>query len=166
MRSFWTSTETWVTTALGAVSLAFFISARRLPEGVFEPLGPGAAPEMVAGLLFSLCSIVLVRAFLRARQGSSITEASPIDTLERLNEPTPGHLGWFFGFLLIYVLVFQFELAHFIPATAVFVTLTITAMLDWNLRKLPLAAVIGTTLSVFLFFALTRFFVIRLPGAF
>ena len=89
MRRFLLSTETWVTSALMLVCLIFFISARGLPEGSFDPLGPGAAPEMVAAVLVFLCGIVLVRSFLRTRAGGVVREKGPIDVLERTAEPTP-----------------------------------------------------------------------------
>lgn len=166
MRKFIVSIETWVTFALLLVCLAFFISARRLPEGSFDPLGPGAAPEMVAAVLMALCAIILVRSYFRAKAGNEIQKARPMDVLERTAEPTPRPFVYFFGLIFLYTLAFQFELGHFIVVTSIFVFLATIALHGWHLKTAIVSAVVGVGLSVVLFWVLTKFFVIRLPGAF
>ena len=166
MRRFLRSVDTWVTSLLLLVCVTFFVSARSLPEGSFDPLGPGAAPEMVAGVLAVLCGIVLLRSFLRNVAGVTPDADRPSDVLERRAEPTPGALVFFFVLLFFYILSFEYRIAHFIVATSVFVFAATLALRGWHTRTALISAVAGTTVSCLLFLVLTKFFVIRLPGAF
>lgn len=166
MREFLLSVDTWVTSLLLLVCMTFFVAARSLPEGSFDPLGPGAAPEMVAGVLAALCVIVLVRSFLRSVAGVTPKTDKPSDVLERRAEPTPRALASFFGLLFLYILAFELRIAHFVVATSVFVFAATIALRGWHARTALISAVAGTAVSCLLFLVLTKFFVIRLPGAF
>ena len=166
MRNLILSAETWVTSLLLAVSLIFLVSAQSLPEGTFDPLGPGAAPEMVAAVLATLCAAVLVRSFLRRASGKRPEERKPRDILERDAEPTPKSLAFFFGLLFLYILAFELQLAHFITITSVFVFAATIALRGWHRHTAIIASIAGITISCLLFLVLTRFFVVRLPGAF
>ena len=166
MRNFFLSRETWVTSVLMVVCAVFYIDARSLPEGSFDPLGAGAAPEMVAAALIALCAIILVRSFVRACTGRVVHERGPIDILERTSEPSPRSFIHFVVLLLLFVLAFQFEIAHFIVVTTVFVFLATLALAGWSPRAAIIAGCLGIGISVTLFLVLTKFFVIRLPGAF
>ena len=89
-----------------------------------------------------------------------------MDVLERTAEPTPRPFVYFFGLIFLYTLAFQFELGHFIVVTSIFVFLATIALHGWHLKTAIVSAVVGVGLSVVLFWVLTKFFVIRLPGAF
>ena len=161
------SAEVWVTVALLIISAIFLIDALKLPGGEFDPLGPGAAPEMVAAVLIPLCIIVLVRSVLRSRQGTATERCSETEAIgEDTGPDAPRSLFLFFALLVAYILAFQFEAAHFVLITTVFVFLATVALRGWNRRAMLISGSVALVLSVFLFLALTRFFVIRLPGAF
>lgn len=160
------SAEFWVTLALLIASAIFLVDALQLPGGAFDPLGPGAAPEMVSGILIPLCLIVLVRAFLRDRSKAGPAADTLIEATGSPAAATPRALLLFFVLLVAYILAFQYEAAHFILITCVFLFLAVIALRGWSLRSAVIAASVALGLSIFLFFALTRFFVIRLPGAF
>lgn len=166
MRSFLHSLETWVVLVLLLVSVGFYVSALSLPEGSFDPLGPGAAPEMVSLTLIVLCTIVLIRSLLRHQSGDRRNEDGPIDIIERTAEPTPKSFILFLILLFLYLMAFQLQLAHFIVVTSIFVFLAILSLHGWTPRTAIISAILGLGLSTSLFFILTKFFVIRLPGAF
>ncbi|MCE2523699.1 MAG: tripartite tricarboxylate transporter TctB family protein [Rhodobacteraceae bacterium] len=160
------SAEIWVTSALLLVSLVFLVGALGLPGGVFDPLGPGAAPEMIAGALIVLCLAVLVRSILRGQHSHAPQQDDSIDIGKSGDDSTPRSLILFFGLLVAYILAFQFEAGHFIPITIAFVFASTVVFRGFDRLSLLTAAVVSPILSVGLFYVLTRFFVIRLPGAF
>ncbi len=160
------SAEFGVTLALLLASVLFLVDSLKLPGGEFDPLGPGAAPEMVASVLIVLCTIVLTRSVLRGRGRVSGFPDEPSDTGIADAERTPRSLFLFFCLLVAYILAFQYEAAHFVVITIVFVFLATVALRGWEFRSALVSAMVAVCLSLLLFFALTRFFVIRLPGAF
>ncbi|MCY4137487.1 MAG: tripartite tricarboxylate transporter TctB family protein [Rhodobacteraceae bacterium] len=160
------SAEFGVTLALLLASVLFLVDSLKLPGGEFDPLGPGAAPEMVASVLIVLCTIVLIRSVLTGLGRYSSFPADPSATGNDAAERTPRSLILFFCLLVAYILAFQYEAAHFVAITIVFVFLATIALRGWDSRSALVSAAVAVCLSVFLFFALTRFFVIRLPGAF
>ncbi|MDE2911956.1 MAG: tripartite tricarboxylate transporter TctB family protein [Paracoccaceae bacterium] len=167
MMSLLRSAEFGVTLALLLVSVVFLVDSLTLPGGEFDPLGPGAAPEMVAAVLIVLCTIVLVRAVVRIRK-SGIREQRDPAGLENGtgSEQTPRALLTFVCLLFAYLLAFQYEAAHFVVITIMFVFFATIVLGGWNRRSVLLAACVSVGLSAILFVALTRLFVIRLPGAF
>ena len=160
------SAEFGVTLALLLASVLFLVDSLKLPGGEFDPLGPGAAPEMVASVLIVLCAIVLIRSVLQGRGRDSNLPVDPPAAESAAAERTPRSLLMFFCLLVAYILAFQYEAAHFVAITIVFVFLTTVALRGWESRSALISVAVAVCLSVFLFFALTRFFVIRLPGAF
>ncbi len=166
MNSVLRSVEFWVTLALLIASAVFLADALQLPGGEFDPLGPGAAPEMVSAILIPLCTIVLLRTLLgnRAKAGPKLDVSA--GESGHASEKTPRSLIAFFILLVAYILAFQYEVAHFILITVVFAFLSTLALRGTDRRSVIIAAAVAVGLSVCLFFALTRFFVIRLPGAF
>lgn len=56
---------------LMAVALGFFVAAWREPAALYDPLGPGTAPMAVAGLLFCLSAVLLLRSLRGQRIGQS-----------------------------------------------------------------------------------------------
>ncbi|MDE0114464.1 MAG: tripartite tricarboxylate transporter TctB family protein [Albidovulum sp.] len=159
------SAEFLVSAALLLVSGVFLVESLQLPGGEFDPLGPGAAPEMVASVLLLLCSVVLIRT---VRVGSGI--AGKIESGENISgspvDKTPRSLISFFCLLVAYIVAFQFEVAHFVVITTTFVFLATVALRGWDFRSVMIGASVAVILSLLLFLVLTRFFVIRLPGAF
>ena len=167
MNSVIRSAEFWVTLALCLVSVVVLVDALKLPGGEFDPLGPGAAPEMVASVLIVLCLLVLVRTVLRGRREVPGAGDRIAKTEDGTNiESTPRALVLFFCFLFAYLLAFQYEAGHFVAITVLFLFAATIALRGWDLRSVLLAASVAVCLSASMFFALTRFFVIRLPGAF
>ena len=160
------SAEFGVTLALLLASVLFLVDSLKLPGGEFDPLGPGAAPEMVASALIVLCMIVLIRSVLPGRGRNSSLSVDPPAAESAAGERTPLSLLMFVCLLVAYILAFQYEAAHFVTITIVFVFITTIALRGWDSRSALVSAAVAVSLSVFLFFVLTRFFVIRLPGAF
>ena len=164
MREFLTSKETLVTAGLLIVSAVFFVSALGLPAGTFDPLGPGAAPEMVAGLLCLLCSVILARGCYRAIRGHQVQEEEALDIIKRAGKAEPLTLAGFVVLLLAYLVAFEFEAGHFIVLTIPFLFFSILLLGGLSLRIGLMAIVISLVLSFGLFLLFTRFFVINLPG--
>ncbi len=156
--------EAWVTAVLLVVSTAFLVSSLGLPAGTFDPLGPGAAPEMVSGLLCLLCLTVLIRGTLRAAIGVDLEEEAAVDIIKREGVESPYSLAIFFVLLLGYLLAFQWQLGHFIAITTPFFFVTILLLGGLSLRNGIIALTIATGLSVGFFYVMTGFFTIRLPG--
>lgn len=164
MMNYFQSVEAWVTTGLFAISASFLISALGLPEGTFDPLGPGAAPEMVSALLCLLCGVVLVRGVLRTARGAQVEEEAAVDIIKREGQESPVALAGFFALLVAYLLAFQWQLGHFITITIPFVFATILLLGGLSLRNGVIALLIAVGLSVGFFYVMTDFFTIRLPG--
>lgn len=167
MRAFFITIETWVSAALLLTGITFLIRAQTLPVSSFDSLGPGGAPKTVAAVLVMLCAIVLARACYRSVTGAGeISGETPVNVAKTKAQPTPGSFVLFFLILFAYILAFQLELAHFVVITSVFVLAATMALRGLDRKAALIAAVSGVVFSVFLFVILTRFFVIRLPGAF
>ena len=157
--------EFLVTLALLIVSVLFLFNSLQLPGGEFDPLGPGAAPEMVSSVLVFLCALVLTRTTMRTRSGNSASPESATAG-EPAAERTPRQLLFFATLLVAYIVAFQLDSIHFILITTAFVFLATTALRGWEPRTALLSLIVALGISVFLFFALTHFFVIRLPGVY
>ena len=157
--------EFLVTLALLLVSVLFLVNSLQLPGGEFDPLGPGAAPEMVSSVMVFLCVLVLARFVMRPRGGSADWPDSATAE-EPAAERTPRQLVFFAALLVAYIVAFQLDSIHFILITTAFVFLATTALRGWAPRTALLSFIVALGISVFLFFALTHFFVIRLPGVY
>jgi|GEM_PF-6911700 len=167
MRGFFHTIETWVSAALLLTGVTFLIGVQTLTQGSFDPVGPGGAPKTVAAVLVLLCAIVLARAWYRAvTSGREMSGETPVDVPKTHARTTPGSFVLFVLILLLYILAFQLELAHFIVITSGFVLAATMALRGWDGKAAIITVVSGVVFSVFLFVILTRFFVIRLPGAF
>ncbi len=164
MRAFLTSEETLVTAGLLLASAVFFFSALGLPAGTFDPLGPGAAPEMVAGLLCLLCLTILIRGYVRTLRGHDAQGEEAIDVIKRTGKPEPVMLAGFFLLLLAYLVAFELDAGHFIVLTIPFLFFSILLLGGLSLRVGLFALAISCILSFGLFYLFTRFFVINLPG--
>lgn len=164
MQRYFLSPEALVSLGLLIVSAAFLTSSLGLPAGTFDPLGPGAAPEMVSGLLCFLCLIVLVRGARRAVHGGEDDAEGAVDIIKREGEESPAALAGFFGLLVAYLLAFQFQLGHFIAITIPFVFATVLLLGGVSLRNGMIALLLAVGLSVGFFYVMTDFFTIRLPG--
>ena len=157
--------EFLVTLALLLVSVLFLVNSLELPGGEFDPLGPGAAPEMVSSVLVFLCLLVLARSAMRPRSHRADRPESATAG-EPAAERTPRQLLFFTALLVAYIAAFQLDSVHFILITTAFVFLATTALRGWEPRTALLAFAVALGISVFLFFTLTHFFVIRLPGVY
>ena len=164
MKRYLTLPETLVTTALLIVCAIFYFEARKLPAGTFDPLGPGAAPEMVSGLLVALCLFVLIRRFRNVVLGKAFKEEAAVDAIKREGTEEKHFLAVFFVMLLAYLVAFQLELGHFIVLTIPFVFASIVFLGGTSKRVVVTAAITSCVLSVGLFYVMTELFVIRLPG--
>ena len=165
MKTILRSAVFWVTSGLLIVSITCFLVALRLPGGEFDPLGPGAAPEMVSATLVVLCLFVLLRTLFRDRTGNGSRDHS-LTEADAAPGSTPRQFLFFLVLLVAYITAFHVEAAHFIAITAIFLFGAIVALGGFGQRSVLIAGIIAAGLSVFLFVILTRFFVIRLPGAF
>lgn len=164
MWHYFVSKEALVTIGLLFVSVVFFVSALELPAGTFDPLGPGAAPEMVAFLLGVLCTVVLIRGGYDARVGTSFKQKKAIDVIEHQGEKTPSKLVVFFATIVAYIVAFEMQLGHFVTLTIPFIMISMMGLGGLSLRLGLISLVIAVVLSCGLFYVLTEFFVVRLPG--
>lgn len=164
MQRYFLTPEAWVSTGLLAISATFLVSSLGLPSGTFDPLGPGAAPEMVSALLCLLCLIALVRGAMRVARGADLEDEAAVDIIKRDGEESPLTLVGFFALLLAYLLAFQWQLGHFIAITIPFVFANILLLGGLSLRNGIIALMLAVGLSVGFFYVMTDFFTIRLPG--
>ena len=164
MRDYILSFNFLVTFGLLIVGLVFFVAALQLPAGTFDPLGPGSVPEMVAAVIVILCSIVLIRGVRRRLTGNALPQGGAIDIIQRDGESHPRLLAGFAVLLVAYLAAFELRLGHFIVLTFPFVLASVLLLGGITRRTVVTGIIIATVLSVGLFYLLTKFFVINLPG--
>ena len=165
MRAYFTTSEFLVTLGLFTVSVVFLIASLQLPAGTFDPLGPGAAPEMVSALLCLLCAIVIIGGLRRHARGEvAPKELGASDIIERSGASHPKILAGFAVLLVAYLVAFELKLGHFITLTFPFVVACVLLLGGINRRTVVTGTIVGGVLSTGLFYLLTRFFVINLPG--
>lgn len=156
--------EAWVSISLLLISANVFIVAFQLPGGTFDPLGPGAAPEIVSALLCFLCLIVLARGALRTASDATAKTDQAETNSKRKGDESPFVLAGLFLCLVAYLFAFQWQLGHFISITIPFVFAAVLLLDGVSLKNGVIALALSVGLSVGIFYAMTEFFVIRLPG--
>ncbi len=130
--------------------------ANRLPPPFFDPLGSAAAPRLVAGLLSLLGLILVIRWIMTPLH----TMPDPVDGSLRA---TPVSALAIVVAPIVYLLLMQFELLGFAPASTLLI-IALAAILGRARRpvmivSVPLAVVASFGLNALL----TRFFFIDLP---
>jgi uncharacterized membrane protein len=130
--------------------------ARKIPPGVYEPLGSGPVPRTVAGLIILLCLVVMVQALRRmARSEAAAGEAEfPLRYLDAAGVV---------AVTLIYILGLALELTSFAILTTVFLTLTIGFLTRFRRRELMVALVLGLVMGFGCEYLFTQVFVVDLP---
>lgn len=159
-------------TPLADIGLTIFLIAvcglvlwetRRIPPGVFEPLGSAPVPQATATILILLCIVVLVQALLiLRRRGTARPEATsaadPSDTPER-----PAAVAVTGVLTVLYVLALSMRLTSYAVTTAIFLFAAISFLARFRLRALPIAAVIAVAMGYGCQCVFTRIFVVDLP---
>jgi putative tricarboxylic transport membrane protein len=133
--------------------------SRRIPPGVFEPLGSAPLPQGVASLIILISLVIIARAVLWLRRNPP--PATVADDAEA--QPKPLLAAAALGLTVVYVLVMALDLTSFAIATTVYLLVTISALTGFRLKAMPIALVIGLIMGYGCQYIFTRIFVIDLP---
>ena len=131
--------------------------ARKIPPGVYEPLGSGPIPRTVAGLIILLCLVVMVQALRRMARGEGVATGEPEFPLRYLDA------AGVVVVTLIYILGLALELTSFAILTTVFLTFTIGFLTRFRRRALAVALVLGLVMGFGCEYLFTQVFVVDLP---
>ena len=132
--------------------------ARSIPPGVFEPLGSAPVPQATAGVIILLALVGMGRA-LRAMLGAAPVRPAGEDLVLR-----PLDAAAVMGLTALYVLAMALRLFDFAILTALFLTVTIGALVRFERRLLPLIVVLALVTGFGCQYVFTRIFVVDLPG--
>jgi len=137
---------------IGLGVLVFFASFG-LPEPALEPIGPAAFPFAVSGFLTGLSLIVLWRALSGATRAKPPPEHRQRRDLAILT----------IALTLAYFTTMEFGWLTFRWATVVYVFILTMMLFNWQVKKLPVAVVIGLIMGVGLKFTFTEILYLDLP---
>ena len=132
--------------------------ARSIPPGVFEPLGSAPIPQATAGLIVLLALMVMGRAL------HAIVRPAPARPAGEDLALRPLDAAAVIGLTVLYVLAMALRLLDFAILTALFLVLTIGALVRFERRLLPLIVVIALVTGFGCQYVFTRIFVVDLPG--
>jgi hypothetical protein len=132
--------------------------ARRIPAGVFEPLGSAPIPQATAGLIILLALVVMGRALAALRQGARGRRPEEGLVLRPLDAAAV------IGLSVLYVLAMALRLVDFALLTALFLMVTIGVLTRFERRLLPLIVVLALVTGFGCQYVFTRIFVVDLPG--
>jgi putative tricarboxylic transport membrane protein len=132
--------------------------ARSIPPGVFEPLGSAPVPQATAGVIILLALVVMGRA-LRAMLGAAPARPAGEDLVLR-----PLDAAAVMALTALYVLAMALRLFDFAILTALFLMVTIGALVRFERRLLPLIVVLALVTGFGCQYVFTRIFVVDLPG--
>lgn len=147
--------ELGVAAALAALALAVLVEARRIPPGVYEPLGSGPVPRATAGLILLLAMGVALAAALRLRR-----RPWP------LRPPVPRALDALLVSLatVLYVAAMQARLVDFAVMTTLYLVATIGWLVRFARRELPWVVLVALATGYGCQYLFTRVFIVDLPG--
>ena len=152
-------TEIGVAALVILICAVFWIQAKSLPPGTFEPLGSGPVPMYTAGIVILCCLIVIGRATAAIFQAPSLFRA--------LREEFPGspRMGGLLmlGSSIVYVGLLHLQVASFGLITFVFLAALIWAMESFRLLKVPLALAVAAAFAFGAEYLFTNVFVVDLP---
>jgi hypothetical protein len=132
--------------------------ARRIPAGVFEPLGSAPLPQATAGLIILLALVVMGRALAALRQGARGRPPEEGLVLRPLDAAAV------VGLSVLYVLAMALRVVDFALLTAAFLMVTIGVLTRFERRLLPLIVVLALVTGFGCQYVFTRIFVVDLPG--
>ena len=132
--------------------------ARTIPPGVFEPLGSAPIPQATAGLIVLLALVVMGRALRALLRGARARPAAEELALRPLDAAAV------IAFTVLYVLAMALRLVDFAILTALFLLVTIGALVRFERRLLPLILAIALVTGFGCQYVFTRIFVVDLPG--
>lgn len=140
-----------------AIAAAFLNDGRKLPPGVFEPIGPGPVPRAVCLAIVALALAMLASPVWHLATGrTAVPEAPPY-------VPRPAAAGLVLAGTALYVAAMGLGWIGFAPATILFLTLTIWFLAEFRLTSLPIALALGVVLGFGLRYLFTRVLVTDLP---
>lgn len=152
-------TEIGVAALVILICAVFWLQAKSLPPGTFEPLGSGPVPMYTAGIVILCCLIVIGRALATIFQAPSLGEAL------RKEFPTRPRVGGILmlGSSAVYVGLLHLQVASFGLITFVFLALLIWAMEFFRLSKAPMALAVAAVSAFGAEYLFTNVFVVDLP---
>ncbi len=147
--------ELGVAAALCALALAVLVEARKIPPGVYEPLGSGPVPRAVAGLILILALAVAVVAAVRLRRHP-----------EPLRPPVPRALDAVLVGLatILYVASMQARLVDFAVMTTLYLVATVGWLVRFARTELPWVVLVALATGYGCQYLFTRVFIVDLPG--
>lgn len=139
------------------IAAAFLQDSRKLPPGVFEPIGPAPIPRAVAWLVIALAVMMMLPALWRlVRGGAPAPDPLPY-------APRPLAAALVLAATAIYVAAMALGLAGYTPATIAFLGVTIWFLAEFRRAALPVALAIAVILGFGLRYLFTRVLVTDLP---
>lgn len=133
--------------------------SRKIPAGSFEPLGSAPMPQAVAGLIILLCLLTIFRATLQLRTPQD-------EPRESLLVSRPADALAIIALTVIYCLVLEFRLLQFAVATLIFLIFAIGLLVRFQIRLMPVIALIAVIMGFGCQYLFTQVFVVDLPAAY
>ncbi|MEM9027231.1 MAG: tripartite tricarboxylate transporter TctB family protein [Pseudomonadota bacterium] len=135
-----------------AACIAVIIETLGLPPGSFEPLGSAPVPQVTAGLIIILCSLVIVTALRRDGSDGDVSDEQPAS-------------AFFLAVLtLAYAGAFHTKLVDFGVMTAAFLFVAIWGLERFRTRVVLPAAIVALIVGFGAKFIFTQVFVVDLPS--
>jgi hypothetical protein len=141
-----------------AVAGAVLVESRKIPPGVFEPLGSGPVPQVTAALIIGLCLIAMVQAWRR------LLRAEPSPAMADTVRPRHLDAAVVIALTVIYVVTLQARLADFSILTLVYLTCVIGLLVRFAPRRMPAVILTAAAMGFGCQYVFTRIFVVDLPG--
>ncbi|MEM7255504.1 MAG: tripartite tricarboxylate transporter TctB family protein [Pseudomonadota bacterium] len=149
--------DLWVGTFIIAVCAAAIWEVSDLPPGTFEPLGSGPVPRWTAAIIIGLTLIAMFRAWRTFGRVQPRKDDVP---------PRWADASLIFALTIVYALLLHFRVARFDLLTTGYLFLTISLLVRFRRRSLPIIAIVSAIVGFGTHFAFTKVFVVDLPGAF
>jgi putative tricarboxylic transport membrane protein len=128
-----------------------------LPPPAYDPIGPAAFPRALCVIISFLSIMMVIRAF---RLHSNAKRESAQEQSHRLR---PDLMVFFAVLTMIYVLSLTIRLLNFSISTTVYVALLVIGLMRFDLKRLPIAIILGLIMGFGCGYIFTRIFYIDLP---
>ena len=145
------------------LSTVVFVTAWQLPPSLFDPLGPGAFPLLVSGLMAALAIVLLGRLALglaTGRSATSIIKGMGGETEHRLR---PWLVAGLYALTVLYALVLAFARIGFLVPTVVYIGVLGFALSQRTRRDGLMAAAVAIAGGFGTWYLFTKIFLVLWP---
>jgi len=166
MRRLWRDSEARAESILAvcmiALSAAVWIAADRLPRPIFDPLGSGAVPKLVALLVMALAAAMLVQRLLGTADRGAVPD--PGDPTDRVAPLRPGIAVGAFAAIAACPAVMDAGLLGFRETAFVFILALGGILSRFSRRTMTILVPTAAMLAVGLSWLFGGYFYIDLPA--